>query len=82
MKLLLVLLLLIGGCSREVVDPSPVSTVVLQAQTRRAQVVAEIARINQALRFIRNTDTRIVLEGQLNERRVELDRLNALIGGY
>ena len=88
MKAVLVLaLLLLSGCERYRVlydDPIRDSEVIrenriLAAKIRRAQIIAEIARINRTLRLTRAIDNRIVLEQALNDRMIELDRLNMIV---
>jgi uncharacterized lipoprotein YajG len=84
---LLLALLLLGGCERyRVVYDSPLRDAevirennILAARIRRAQLIAEIARINHVLRFTRTAENRIVLEQALNDRTVELERLNVIV---
>lgn len=71
------LALLLAGCWEQ----RTASIEVLTAETRRAQVVADIAQLNWVLRHTGRMERRIVIEGILVERRAELDRLNAVIAG-
>jgi len=50
-------------------------------QTRRVQVIADIDRLEWLVRNTRLVDRRLMLATVLNERRVELARLNALLAG-
>ena len=84
---LLLALLLLSGCERyRVLYDSPLrdseivrENRILVARIRRAQLIAEIARINQVLRFTRIVENRIVLEQVLNDRMIELERINVLV---
>ena len=84
---LLLALLLLGGCERyRVLYDDPIrdsdfirANNILAAKIRRAQLIAEIARINHVLRFTRTAESRIVLEQSLNDRTVELERLNVIV---
>ena len=59
---------------------APLTTAeLLIAQTRRVQVIADIDRLEWLVRNTRLADRRLMLATVLNERRVELARLNALI---
>lgn len=80
--LAIVLAFSVGNCNgvREYVDPSPADTAAIAAKVRRAQVIAEIARLNSVLSRLRVVDNRIAIETQLNDRRTELDRLNRIVG--
>lgn len=88
MPWILVLVLLLGGCDRYRLtydDPIRDAAIIrhneiLAAQVRRAQVIAEIARLNHVIRFTHNVENRIVLEDMLDLQRVELTRLNVVIG--
>jgi len=88
MKVILLLaLLLLGGCERyRVLYDSPIrdselirENRILAAKIRRAQLIAEIARINRTLRLTRAVDNRIVLEQALNDRMIELERVNLIV---
>ena len=71
-----------AGCEVTIREPrTEVLTVdtIMIARTRRAQLIAEIARINHVLRFTRAAENRIVLEQALNDRTLELERINAII---
>ena len=72
---------LLVGCDLTVRDRTDLLTVdtIIIARTRRAQIIAEIARINHVLRFTRTAENRIVLEQALNDRQVELERLNVIV---
>jgi len=72
----------LAGCDITVREPrTDLLTVdtILIARTRRAQLIAEISRINHVLRFTRAAENRIVLEQALNDRTVELERLNVIV---
>ena len=85
----LLALLLLGGCERyRVLYDSPIrdsefirENTILGSKIRRAQVIAEIARINHVLRVTRFAENRIVLEQARTDLQVELDRLNDVVGG-
>jgi hypothetical protein len=87
--LVLLALLLLGGCERyRVLYDNPVRDAeiirennILAVKIRRAQLIAEIARINHSIRFTRIVENRIVLEQARNDLIVELDRLNLIVGG-
>ena len=86
---ILLALLLLGGCERyRVLYDNPVRDAeiirennILAAKIRRAQLIAEIARINHTIRFTRIVENRIVLEQARNDLIVELDRLNLIAAG-
>ncbi|HEX8836778.1 MAG TPA: hypothetical protein VF748_07575 [Candidatus Acidoferrum sp.] len=61
------------------VAPRAVGPEVLAAETRRAQVIAEIARLSWVLRHTPAMENRIALELAISDRRAEVERLNALI---
>jgi hypothetical protein len=87
--LVLLALLVLGGCERyRLLYDSPLRDAevvrennILAAKIRRAQVIAEIGRINYSIRFTRVVENRIVLEQARNDLVVELDRLNSIAAG-
>lgn len=90
---LLFVLAVATSCSRReevrLFEPPPVAPVVradpivateiLAAETRRAQVIGEIARLTWVQRRTVNADARIALDVAIAERRAEVERLNAIV---
>lgn len=67
--------------SAPVVDPverEVARTDMLAAETRRAQLVGEIARLTWVLRHTANMENRIALELAISDRRAELARLDGV----
>jgi len=63
--------------TRQHVPPTTAELIIMQ--TRRVQVIADIERLEWLVRNTRLVDRRLMLATVLNERRVELARLNALL---
>lgn len=79
---LLSVALLTGGCNVIVRDQWQTDaryTAVIVAQTRRAQLLVEIERLEKLLRRTTAVDMRAVLHSQLNRARYEIDQLNVII---
>jgi hypothetical protein len=74
---------IVAGCNLTVRDNWPdvnaARTEMMAAQIRRAQVIAEIERLDIVLRRTRVVDNRIALQAAIDARRAELLNLNALL---
>jgi outer membrane lipopolysaccharide assembly protein LptE/RlpB len=80
-KIILVsLVLVLAGCNLTIRDreaPNPVSEAVLQM--RRAEVIERMDRLRIVIRRTGLVANRAILEAQLDQYQVELDRLNGML---
>lgn len=75
------LALLVGGCNLTVRDTVQTDNqlAVIAAQTRRAQLIAEIEQLERLLRRTVTIDGRAVIQSNINRLRFEVEQLNAII---
>jgi hypothetical protein len=73
------LTLLLAGCNLTFERDLAVEDTLMIARTRRAQVIAEIERLNVVLQRTRVVDNRIVLQAAINSYQSELIGLNSLL---
>lgn len=72
---------MLAACNLTVRDtalPDP-ATVVLAAQTRRAQLIVEQEQLERLLRRTVAIDARAVIQSSINRHRFEIEQLNKLI---